>query len=294
MRRHILVTGANGQLGKEIYSLVSDGKGEKDVASFFFTDRDTLDITDKKALEEYIKENEITAIVNCAAYTAVDKAEEERELAYLVNRDAVGYLAELSKEYDLRLIHISTDYVFDGKNHRPISENSPVNPLGIYGQSKYEGEKRIRQISPKGAIIVRTSWVYSSMGHNFVQTMLRLGKEKDKISVVSDQVGSPTNARDLAVVLLKILEDNILNEAVQTYHYSNEGVCSWYDFAEAIFEINQISCEIKPIPSEAYPTPAKRPFYSVLDKSKIKEEYQIDIPHWRVSLGECLSSMKNI
>jgi dTDP-4-dehydrorhamnose reductase len=290
MPKHILVTGANGQVGKEFQSLVSNNAYDGMV--FHFTDRDLLDITDKQALEDFIRTYRIDTIVNCAAYTAVDKAEEEEALAYQVNYEAVKYLAELSKAYGIRLIHISTDYVFDGKSHTPFKEDDITNPQGVYARSKYAGEKAIIEIAPKGTIIIRTSWVYSSTGHNFVNTMLRLGGEKDMLNVVCDQIGTPTYARDLARTILMILtEQKEIEGGVEIYHYSNEGNCSWYDFAQAIFEMAEIDCRLSPVTTEAYPTPAKRPAYSVLNKEKIKAAYDLEIPYWRDSLRSCLSLM---
>jgi len=290
MHKQILVTGANGQVGREFQSLVSNNAYEG--MQFHFTDRDTLDITDKKSLEAYLEKYHIDTIVNCAAYTAVDKAEEEEELAYKVNRDAVRYMAELAKEKGISFIHISTDYVFDGKSHTPFKEDDGPNPQGIYARSKLAGEEAIIKTVPHGAMIIRTSWVYSSNGQNFVNTMLRLGTQRDTLNVVCDQIGTPTYARDLARAILTILsEQKVPHEGVEIYHYSNEGNCSWYDFAQAIFEIAEVDCKVSPVPTEAYPTPAKRPAYSVLNKEKIKESFHLDIPYWRDSLKSCLSLM---
>ncbi len=289
MRKNILITGANGQLGREFRSLVANQERFETADHYFFTDRETLDITDKEAIEDFVKENDIDVIVNCAAYTAVDRAEEEEELAFKINRDAVRNLAEIAKKYDIRLIHISTDYVFDGTSHTPLCENDPVNPQGIYAKSKLEGEKAIQEIAPKGAVIIRTSWIYSSMGHNFVKTMLRVGSEREEVRVVCDQIGTPTYARDLARAILSIIDTDVENDEVKVYHYSNEGNCSWYDFAQAIFEIAQVDCRVTPISTSEYPTPAKRPPYSVLSKDKIKKEFGLDIPYWRDSLKSCIS-----
>ncbi len=289
MRKHILITGANGQLGGEFRSLVDNRERFDTSDHYFFTDRETLDITDKEAVENYVMQHNIDTIINCAAYTAVDKAEEEEALAYLINRDAVRNLAEIAKKYDIHLIHISTDYVFDGTSHTPLCETDSVNPQGVYAKSKYEGEAAIREIAPKGAMIIRTSWIYSSMGHNFVKTMLRVGSERDEIRVVCDQIGTPTYARDLARAILTIIASESQSDEVKTYHYSNEGNCSWYDFAQAIFEIAQVDCRVTPISTHEYPTPAKRPSYSVLNKDKIKYEYGLDIPYWRDSLRSCIS-----
>jgi len=289
MSRNILITGSNGQLGREFRALVANRERLEGADRYYFTDKETLDITDKAAVEHFVQENSIDTVINCAAYTAVDKAEEDVELAYLVNRDAVRNLAEVAKAYGVQLIHISTDYVFDGTSHTPLCETDAVNPQGVYAKSKLEGEEAIREIAPKGAMIIRTSWIYSSMGHNFVKTMLRVGSERNEIRVVCDQIGTPTYARDLARAILTIIESDNKYDEVKTYHYSNEGNCSWYDFAQAIFEIAQVDCKVKPISTHEYPTPAKRPSYSVLNKDTIKQEYNLEIPYWRDSLKSCIS-----
>ena len=291
MPSHILITGSNGQLGQEFQSLVSNqAYSDK---QFYFTDRNSLDITNKEALTLFIEKNKIDTIVNCAAFTAVDDAENQETLAYKVNAEAVQYMAELAVEKAIRLIHISTDYVFDGTSHTPLSEDDITNPQGIYGKSKQAGEEAILKANPKGAMIIRTSWVYSSYGHNFVHTMLRLGKERKQLNVVCDQIGTPTYARDLARAILSILEKGIeVSDTVSIYHYSNEGNCSWYDFAQAIFEISNVDCKVEPIGTDAYPTPAKRPSYSVLNKEKIKKEQALKIPYWRDSLRSCISLLE--
>jgi dTDP-4-dehydrorhamnose reductase len=283
---NVLVTGSHGQLGSEIKALSSHYAYE-----FFFTDREELDISDKTKIEIFCKENAIDVIINCAAYTAVDKAEDEEEIADAVNRQAVRYLAEISKAYSIKLIHISTDYVFDGTNFKPYTEIDRPGPNNVYGQTKLAGEKAMISVNPAGSIIIRTSWLYSGYGSNFVKTMLRLGKERDRLGVVFDQVGTPTYARDLAEAVLQILNVDTTRDPVEIYHYSNEGVCSWYDLAKAIFEISGIQCEVNPIETVEYPTPAARPSYSLLNKSKIKKEYNIAIPYWRDSLKECLEKM---
>ena len=289
MSKNILITGAQGQLGQEFQFLVSNQSYNDSAAHFFFTDKDSLNITNKQSVATFIEDHHIDTIINCAAYTAVDKAEEEEALAYKVNHEAVKYLAELSLEKKLKFIHVSTDYVFDGTHHTPLNEEMQTNPQGIYGKSKLAGEDEILSLNPPGAVIIRTSWVYSSYGQNFVHTMLRLGKEKEKLSVVSDQIGTPTYARDLARAILNILENKNHTMDTTIYHYSNEGNCSWYDFAQAIFEISNIDCKVEPINTKAYPTPATRPAYSVLNKEKIKQEKQLTIPYWRDSLKSCLS-----
>ena len=282
---NILVTGANGQVGSEIKELSS-----KYPHTFFFTDKNFLDITDKIALDEYIKQNSIDTIINCAGYTAVDKAEEEKELANMVNQQAVKNLAQIAKDNSLKLIHISTDYVFDGENYQPYIETDKPNPQSMYGKSKLGGENAIKEINPSNAIIVRTSWVYSSFGNNFVKTMLRLGCDKESLGVVYDQIGTPTYAKDLAKTLLEILP-MIENSAVEIYHYSNEGVLSWYDFAKEIMKMAKLDCIINPIEAKDYPTPARRPHYSLLNKSKIKSTFNVTIPYWKDSLDECLRKL---
>ena len=279
---NILVTGANGQVGSELQSL--SGTYED---NFYFTDRDSLDITDKEAVERFIVENAIDTIINTAAYTAVDNAENDKENADRVNHLAVKYLAEIAKSNNIKLVHISTDYVFDGKNYRPYTEEDITNPNGVYGATKLAGEKAMLAINPVHSIIIRTSWVYSSFGANFVKTMLRLGKERDSLGVIFDQVGTPTYARDMAQAILDILPE-IKNEQVEVYHYSNEGVLSWYDFAKEIMNMAKIECEINPIETKEYPTPATRPHYSLLNKSKVKKAFGITIPYWKDSLDACL------
>lgn len=288
----ILVTGSNGQLGTELKELVSEQYPISYIPypHFYFTDSNTLDITNSQAVEIFCKENNIDVIINCAAYTAVDKAESEKELADKINHSAVKYLAQISKELDMKLIHISTDYVFDGKNYKPYLETDIVNPQNEYGKTKLDGENAMIAVNPPNSIIIRTSWVYSSYGTNFVKTMLRLGKEKESLNVIYDQVGTPTYARDLAKVILDILPQ-IKNEKVEIYNYSNEGVISWYDFAKEIMRMAKLSCKIYPIETKYYPTPANRPHYSLLNKSKIKNEFGIEIPYWKDSLDECLQKL---
>ena len=286
---NILVTGSKGQLGSEIKELSSNYP-----YNFFFTDVNTLDITKKENIYHYLKENDIDVIINCAAYTAVDKAEENQELADKINHKALIYLANTAKEKNISLIHISTDYVFDGKNYKPYIEEDEVNPQSVYGLTKLKGEEAFKQSGANG-IIIRTSWVYSSYGHNFVKTMLRL-KDKGELRVVFDQIGTPTYAKDLANTILQIIHTNlekVKSKKAEIYHYSNEGVISWYDFAKAIFEIENIDIKVHPIETKEYPTPAKRPYYSVLNKKKIKKEFNIEIPYWRASLKECLQRIPN-
>ena len=279
---NILVTGSNGQVGSELQSLSPAYE-----YNFYFTDRESLDITDKDAVSAFVKNNAINTIINAAAYTAVDKAEDDKENADKVNHLATEYLAEVAKENSVKLIHISTDYVFDGKNYRPYVEDDMTNPNGIYGATKLAGEKVMQKINPKNSIIIRTSWVYSSYGANFVKTMLRLGKERESLGVIFDQVGTPTYAKDLAQTILDILP-KIDNDKVQIYHYSNEGVLSWYDFAKEIMRMAKIECVVNPIETKEYPTPATRPHYSLLNKAKIKKDFTITIPYWKDSLDKCL------
>ena len=279
---NILVTGSNGQVGSEIKELSSNY-----FYNFFFTDRNSIDITCKDSIRDYCKANDINVIINCAAYTAVDKAETDIENADIENRKAVKKLALISKELNIKLIHISTDYVFDGKNFKPYCEEFQTNPQGIYGKTKLDGENEMRDINPKDSIIIRTSWVYSSFRNNFVKTMLRLGKEKESLGVIFDQVGTPTYARDLAKAILDIIPQ-IKNKKVEIYNYSNEGVLSWYDFAKEIMRMAKLNCKVNPIETFQYPTPAKRPHYSLLNKSKIKSTFNVEIPYWKDSLDECL------
>ena len=282
---NILVTGSNGQLGSEIRELSKDYDYR-----FFFTNRSSLDITKPIDIRAYIVENNINAIINCAAYTAVDKAEEDKELANSINNIAVKNIAMLVNEFNIKLIHISTDYVFNGENFKPYNEDDITNPNSIYGSSKLDGENAIIEYNLKHSIIIRTSWVYSSFGNNFVKTMLRLGKEKEELGVIFDQIGTPTYARDLAKSILDILP-KINNKKVVIYNYSNEGVLSWYDFAKEIMKMAKLECKINPIETFQYPTPASRPHYSLLNKSKIKKEFDIEIRYWKDSLDECLKQM---
>lgn len=285
---NVLVTGSNGQLGSEIRELSTNYPYQ-----FFFMDKTQLDIGDEKTLEQFILTHAINAIVNCAAYTAVDKAEIESEKAYAINAGAVKTLASLSKKYAMKLIHISTDYVFDGTHFQPYCENHTTNPLSVYGKSKCAGEEALLEVNPTNALIIRTSWVYSSYGNNFVKTMLRLAKERESLNVIYDQIGTPTYAKDLAYTLLEILP-KIDNKTVEIYHYSNEGVASWYDFAKEIISCANLTCKIEPITTEQYPLPAKRPYYSLLNKAKIKKTFGITIPYWKESLKVCLSQIHNV
>ena len=282
---NILITGSNGQLGSEIRELSSNYS-----YNFFFTDRNNIDITSKDSIRSFCQTNNINVIINCAAYTAVDKAESDEINADLINRKAVKKLSLVSEELNIKLIHISTDYVFDGRNFKPYCEEFQTNPQGVYGKTKLDGENEMRDINPKNSIIIRTSWVYSSFGNNFVKTMIRLGKEKESLGVIFDQVGTPTYAKDLAKTILDIIPQ-INNDKVEIYNYSNEGVLSWYDFAKEIMKMAKLDCKINPIETFQYPTPAKRPHFSLLNKSKIKSTFNIEIPYWKDSLDECLKIM---
>lgn len=285
-RPHILITGSNGQLGSEIRKL----KPKYPNYNFTFTNSIQLDVTDFVETKRFVETAEIDVIINCAAYTNVNKAETEIEKANTVNNLAVANLAKIAKKENIRLIHLSTDYVFDGSSQKPYGEKDPPNPQTVYGKTKLKGEKALQKINPKNSIIIRTSWLYSQYGNNFVKTMLRLGDLGKRIKVVADQIGSPTFAGDLAKVILDILP-KIENEYVQIYHYSNEGYCSWYDFALSIFSIKNIEINVKAIKSNEFQKLAKRPPYTVLDKTKIKETFGVKIPDWQDSLKTCLRFM---
>ncbi|MFK8284214.1 dTDP-4-dehydrorhamnose reductase [Capnocytophaga canis] len=275
--KNILVTGANGQLGSEIQNIQGKTK------NYFFTDASDLDITDRQAISDFVKKNNIQIVVNCAGYTNVDKAEDDIQTANLINNIAVGYLAEVCNENNTSLIHISTDYVFGGTKNTPYSEADPTEPLGIYGRTKLEGEKAI-QNADIDYLIIRTSWLYSlSFGHNFVKTIQRLSSERNELKVVFDQVGTPTNARDLAAFIVHIIEKDLCKKR-EVYHFSNEGVCSWFDFATEIVRMSGNDCLVKPCLSSEFPSKVKRPSYSVLDKSKLKNDFNYTISHWKEAL----------
>lgn len=288
----IVVTGAYGQLGSEIKTLSS----EYPEWDFLFTDVDSLDITNENAVVQFIADKNIDFVINCAAYTAVDKAESESDTARKVNALAPEILGNVTKKYGIRLIHVSTDYVFAGDACEPYVETDEVNPQGVYGQTKLDGEINVVAQNPE-SIIIRTAWLYSVYGNNFVKTMLRVGREKGELGVVFDQVGSPTNAADLADAVLYIIraaENDASAFVPGIYHYSNEGVASWYDFAVAVFEMAGVKCKVNPLTSEQFPTPTKRPHYSVLNKSKIRDTFGINIPYWRDSLKVCLQRLEKI
>lgn len=277
----VLVTGANGQLGQSLQFIALNYPE----IQFVFCDSSKLDITNLNNIKQLFEQFKADFCINTAAYTAVDKAESEPEKAHLINVDGAKNLAKVCKKFDTVLLHISTDFVFEGTKNTPYSEEEITNPTGVYGQTKLDGEKAIQEIWHKH-FIIRTSWVYSQFGNNFMKTMLRLASEREKLSVVNDQIGTPTNAADLAEVLVKIMtEHSKLNtEHFGIYHFSNEGQCSWYDFAKKIFELSNITINLEPIPTTSFPTPAKRPSYSVLNKSKIKSVFGVEVLSWEESL----------
>ena len=288
MPTNLLVTGANGQLGNEMQRIVAANPGRVKAC---FTDVDTLDITDANAVEAFVQQHSINVIVNCAAYTAVDRAEDDTALCTKLNVDAVANLAKAAHNHGARVLHISTDYVFDGCNCRPYEETDEPNPKSVYGVTKLQGERELLKYAP-GSIIVRTAWLYSPFGKNFVKTMLALGESRDTLSVVCDQVGTPTAAADLAAAIFAIITADEWKPGI--YHFSNEGAISWYDFTKAIHRIaGNSGCTVSPIKSKDYPTRAVRPFYSVLDKTKIKAAYGITIPYWEESLARCIAELKS-
>lgn len=282
----ILVTGANGQLGLELQSLVVHFP----TLNCTFVDRFELDITDQKAVAIFFSKHKFQYCINCAAYTAVDKAEQEKELCYAVNTIGAGNLASACNANNARLIHISSDYVYHNDCNRPLTEQDITTPQGVYAQTKLAGDELVMQLNPS-AIVLRTSWVYSRYGNNFVKTMLRLGAERSELKVVYDQVGAPTHAADLALAITDLILSGKAAKHPGIYNYSNEGVTSWYDFAKTIFELANINCQVHPIESKEYPTPASRPHYSLLNKAKFKTTFGFTIPHWKESLIICLKSM---
>ena len=289
----ILVIGKNSQLGKSIHKLVVN---TKQTDNFIFVGREELDLSNEDSITLYFEKNVFDIIINCAAYTAVDKAEEEAGLANQVNHLAVRQLAQIAKNQQAKLIHISTDYVFDGESDKPYTETDVTNPINIYGKTKLAGEQSLKEIMSTNAIIVRTSWVYSEYGNNFVKTVLRLGKERDEINVVSDQIGSPTYATDLASAILDIVKNvefKKSNQVTQIYHYSSQGDCSWYEFTKEIFRIAEVSCKVEPIKTDQYPTPAKRPKNTVINKDKIINIFGIVISDWTKSIRICIKNIKS-
>lgn len=284
----ILVTGSKGQLGSELKLLSDNYKAWQ----FLFTDVGELDVTDKEAVQGFCLKNAVDIIVNCASYTAVDRAEEEEEIAMKVNASAVENLAQTAAENAMFLVHISTDYVFDGKNSIPYKEEETPGPISAYSRSKYAGELAFLKHAEKG-ILLRTSWLYSAFGLNFVKTMLRLGRERKELKVVNDQIGTPTYAGDLAEAIMSMLIQKQKISSTEIYHYSNQGVASWYDFAYHIMRSEKLDCKIHAVPTTEYPLPAKRPYYSLMDKSKVKRDFGLDIRHWTAALDECLTNIRN-
>lgn len=286
---NILVTGSRGQLGSELKAISHHKEGQG--YTFFFTHSDLLDLGNVDVLRQYIQENKIGCIIHCAAYTAVDKAETDQATAEKVNVLYSKNLASVAKEQDVLLIQVSTDFVFNGQHSIPYKESDPTHPLSVYGATKLEGEKAVMANTSK-YLIIRTSWLYSTFGNNFVKTMMKLGSERSELNIIFDQVGTPTYAADLAAAILEIIpryEDNLAG----IYHYSNEGCASWYDFAHEIMSLSKINCALNPIETHQYPTPAVRPKYSILNKGKIKSAFKLSIPHWRDSLSVCIHKLKS-
>ena len=286
-KQTILVTGANGQLASELKDISADFPG----FTFYFTTKEELPIENEEAIATYFKREPIQYLINCAAYTAVDKAEADKEKAFLINAEAVGNLAAICKNHGTKFIHVSTDYVYDGSTENPLKETDATGPLNIYGKSKLRGEELAIEKNVS-ALIIRTSWVYSSYGANFVKTMLRLFKEKDELKIVSDQVGSPTNAADLAAVIMLFIQKHESGQNFSgVYNYSNSGITNWYEFASAIKDLRESTCTVLPTTTSAYVTPATRPLYSVMDTNKLREALQVQIPFWKDSLKVCLDKL---
>lgn len=282
---NILITGANGQLGSELRLLAPQHPNHK----FLFTDVQELDITNETAVRSFIKEASVELIINCAAYTAVDKAESDQDLCHRLNAEAPGLLAHAISDAGGSIIHISTDYVFDGMAHIPYTEATPTHPNSTYGSTKLAGEEAVRK-GCANSVIIRTAWLYSTFGNNFVKTMMRLGREREELGVIFDQIGTPTYARDLAEAILQIVEKGLVPGV---YHFTNEGATSWYDFARLVHQLEGIStCRVRPLRTEEYPTPAARPHYSLLDKAKIKQTYGINIPWWQDALARCIEELQ--
>ena len=297
----ILVTGKNGQLGRSIQKIVNtDTKidNNQNPNEYIFVGKEDLDLSSESSISHYFGNNDkFDIIINCAAYTQVDRAEQDAELANQINHLAVKQLASIASNQQSRLIHISTDYVFDGESNKPYLETDTPNPINVYGRTKLAGEKALQALMPINAIIIRTSWVYSEYGNNFVETMLRLGRERDEISVVSDQIGSPTYATDLAGVILEIIRHKKfrdIDQKTQIYNYSNEGEISWHEFAKEIFKIEKIECEVNPVTSQQYPTPAKRPRNTFMNKDKITKIFNFQKLNWKNSLSDCFQSIRII
>ena len=295
----ILVTGKDGQLGRSIHKVISaNAEIDNDYGSneFIFVGRRELDLSNDSNINHYFNSNnKFDIIINCAAYTTVDKAEEESELANKINHLAVKKIAEIANKQESKLIHISTDYVFDGESNKLYTETDITNPINVYGKTKLAGEKALQDIMSTDAIIIRTSWVYSEYGNNFVKTMLKLGKERNELSVVSDQIGSPTYATDLAKAILGIINNKDYqdkNQSTQVCHYSNEGEISWYEFAKEIFKLAEVDCKVSPITTEQYPMPARRPMNTIMDKNKITKAFSVDTPDWKKSLNTCMTILR--
>ena len=286
MKQKVLITGSNGQLGSEIKLLSS----KYPQFEFMYTDVEELDLTDKQAIGRLFEREQFRYCINCAAYTAVDKAEDEEELATLINSTAPGFLASVCNDFNTLLVHVSTDYVFDGTNYRPYTETDTPSPASAYGRSKLKGEQQVLEKSSR-VIVVRTSWLYSAFGNNFVKTMMRLGRERNSLGVVVDQIGTPTCAADLAGALLNMVEKTGSGPVKEIYHYSNEGVISWYDFAKAIMAEAGIDCEVNVIESKDFPAKANRPFYSVLNKAKVKRDFNLKVPYWLDSLKTTIKKL---
>jgi len=284
IRKKVIVAGASGQLGKSIQQL---SENAKDI-DFTFMDSKVLDITNKLEIKNLFNSTHFDYCINCAAYTAVDRAEQDQEKAYEVNVVGEKNLAELCEIKNIVLIHISTDFVFDGNKNKPYGEDDKANPTSIYGLTKLKGENEVKSIL-SNYFIIRTSWLYSEYGNNFVKTMLRISNEKDTLEIINDQIGSPTYAKDLAKIIIKIIKEKNVNYGL--FHYSNEGAVSWYDFAKAIFETKNVDVDIKAISTSSYKTLAKRPHFSVLNKNKIKNILKVNVPYWKVSLKECLDKI---
>jgi len=289
----VLVTGANGQLGKTLNRLVNENKMEH---RFIFATKDQLDLTDFQNIRSYIQKNQFDVIINCAAFTAVDKSEVEKNQANLVNHLSVKNIAEIARDNSIKLIHISTDYVFDGLKTEPYIEKDIPSPINVYGKTKLDGENAIISAMVTDAIIIRTSWLYSEYGNNFLDTILSLAQKRKELNIVSDQIGSPTNAYDLAISILKIIENRKFFETShisEIFHYSNDGKCSWYDFANEIVNISGLECSIKSISSKDYPQTAKRPKHVLLDKSKIRNSFGLEIIYWKDSLNRCIQALSS-
>jgi len=284
----LLFTGANGQMGNEFRLLAPEFPEHQ----YLFTDIEELDISDREAVFSFFSTEKPDVLINCAAYTAVDKAEDEPDMAMLINGEAPAILAEACNSAESLMIQVSTDYVFNGHAYKPYSEEDPVGPVSVYAKTKYKGEKSVVDHAGR-AIIIRTSWLYSSFGHNFVKTILRLADSHDKLTIIADQTGTPTYARDLSRAILTILPAAHNHQGIEVFHYSNEGICSWFDFASAIIEIAGKTCPVLPIETKDYPQPAARPFYSVMNKNKIKSRFGLDIPYWRDSLRECIGVLNS-